>query len=168
LFVYVAIGIIIVISTIFVLNIFKFINRFENSVVSDKNESVIKSKYLIAFNLRNNSTDTLYFKGIKEINFWAYYCTPCKLEMPLLDSMNKFYEVILLTNDSSNFTKEFIKENIKDLGVYYCRDTTAFGYSELIPRTIVLKDSTVKIDNTGKLTINAIDLRAKIDFLCKD
>lgn len=168
LIIYIAFGIFIIIATIFVLNILKFVNKFENSIIADKTESNIKSKYLIALNLRNNKTDTINFRGIKVINFWAYYCNPCKLEMPLLEKMNKYYKVILFSNDSSNLTKKYIQENIKNLDVYYYADTTIFGYSELIPRTIVLKDSTIKIDNTGKLTLNETEFKGKIDSLCKN
>jgi thiol-disulfide isomerase/thioredoxin len=154
-----------IILTPFIISVVKFIDKFENAVVVDKTDSVVKLKYLVAYNLLSKKEDTIALKGINVINYWTYYCAPCIEEIPMLENVNNKYRVILFTKDSSKNTLYFLRNKKVKLDAYYYTDTTIFGNADVVPRTLILKDSVIKSDVYAKIDKSEIQFIAMLDSL---
>src|SRR5688500_1814014 len=98
----------VLIFSFFIYGIFKLIEQFEEfSAISIPHESYsLKAKEIRVINTRTKKIDTLQFKGIKLINFWATWCAPCLKEQPSLEKLQNLYPekiaVIQFSNDSIN------------------------------------------------------------------
>ncbi len=154
-----------ILLTPFIITVFKFIDKFENTVVVDKTNTVVKLKYLVAYNLLTKKEYTISLKGLKVINYWAYYCAPCIEEIPMLENVNIKYKVILFTKDSSKNTIDFLQNKKVKLDAYYYTDTTIFGYADVLPRTLILKDSVIKSDVYAKIDKSEVEFIAMLDSL---
>jgi thiol-disulfide isomerase/thioredoxin len=153
----------------FIFSVIKNIRDFANVIYEDKTNKKINAKNIVVYNLKTKKNDTITFNKVNIINYWAYYCGPCIEEMPLLEiiSANDSYKVSLVTKDSSDNTMKFIAKNKLNLNFYYYSDTSIFGYAEILPRTIIIKDSIIKADIYSKINKTEKEFISQIDSLCK-
>lgn len=102
------------------------------------------------------------------LNFWATWCTPCKVEMPWFEDFQKKYaaqglQVVGINEDDdaqSSEVKDQIKKTLDRTGVDYTilmSDKTvsdAYGGLDVLPATFF-------IDRSGKIVAQAIGLASK-------
>ncbi len=102
------------------------------------------------------------------LNFWATWCTPCKVEMPWFQDFQKKYaaqglQVIGINEDDdaqSTEVKDQIKKTLERTGVDYTilmSDKAvgdAYGGLDVLPATFF-------IDRSGKIVAQAIGLASK-------
>lgn len=164
------IGIIIAITIFVRQNVLPLIEKFEKMSISNKKDLVIQEKYLLAFNLKTKQNDTIVLNGLTTVNYWAYYCSPCIAEMSMFNEISKRKDnrVLLFTRDSSDQTFKFLEKNKIDPNVYYYLDTSIFGKTEVIPRTIIIKDSVIKFDFTSQIQMDIIGFNKLLDSLQRD
>lgn len=143
----------------------KFLELFEEAERISQEDSIIKAKYIVAKNLITNRDDTVHFKGLNVINFWAYYCKPCIEEFPMLDSLRlQGYNVYFFTSDTSKNTEKFLQSRPKFVSHFYS-DTTVFKKATIIPRTIILRDSLIRRDFISKLTFTTAEMKTFLDTI---
>ena len=104
------------------------------------------------------------------VNFWATWCTPCKIEMPWFEEFQKKYaaqglEVVGINEDedaNSPEIKEQIKQVVAKTGVDYTllmsdkKVGDAYGGLDVLPATFF-------IDRSGKIVAQAIGLAPKAE-----
>ena len=116
-----------------------------NNIVLHKNPlqvSQVKFKDFYLKDIELNKNDG----KIKVLNFWATWCTPCKKEMPSLDSLSiKYSEIsifpINVDKPNQTKTKKFFQDlNIKNLSIYFDHKSRLANQFQLrgIPTTILL------------------------------
>ncbi|MGL4773675.1 MAG: TlpA family protein disulfide reductase [Clostridium sp.] len=150
---------------------------FSNSEFLDdkvKPDVKVEAKDFLVYDKDGNEVRLSDYKGKKAvvINFWASWCTPCKIEMGFFQNATDKYKgkdvEILMVNltDGSRETKEkaqkFLKEEGYDLNVMFDSDMDAAMryYIQAIPRTIfVNKDGTIYEDHTGIISQDILDDR---------
>jgi thiol-disulfide isomerase/thioredoxin len=102
------------------------------------------------------------------LNFWATWCTPCKVEMPWFEDFQKKYaaqglQVIGINEDDdaqSPEIKDQIKKTLERTGVDYTilmsdkKIGDAYGGLDVLPATFF-------IDRNGKIVAQAIGLASK-------
>ncbi len=102
------------------------------------------------------------------LNFWATWCTPCKVEMPWFEDFQKKYaaqglQVVGINEDDdaqSAEVKDQIKKTLERTGVDYTilmSDKSvgdAYGGLDVLPATFF-------IDRSGKIVAQAIGLASK-------
>ena len=102
------------------------------------------------------------------LNFWATWCTPCKVEMPWFEDFQKKYaaqglQVVGINEDEdaqSPEIKDQIKKTLERTGVDYTILMTdkkvgdAYGGLDVLPATFY-------IDRSGKIVAQAIGLASK-------
>ena len=102
------------------------------------------------------------------LNFWATWCTPCKVEMPWFEDFQKKYaaqglQVVGINEDDdaqSPEIKDQIKKTLERTGVDYTilmsdkKVGDAYGGLDVLPATFF-------IDRNGKIVAQAIGLASK-------
>jgi cytochrome c biogenesis protein CcmG/thiol:disulfide interchange protein DsbE len=109
------------------------------------------------------------------LDFWATWCTPCKIEIPWFMEMQKKYqqqglEVIGVSLDEKGW--EAVKPFVTDVGVNYRvvigNDALAQAYGKLDPALSQDLDSlptTFVLDRNGKVAVVHQGLTSKQDFI---
>ena len=85
---------------IFILYFLSFSSAYSIEVPKLKNLLIYEEKSKIEtiefFNEKNELVNLSDFKSdIIIMNFWATWCAPCREEMPSLNSLQKYYQLIL-------------------------------------------------------------------------
>ncbi len=104
-------------------------------------------------------------KGVL-LNFWATWCSPCKIEMPWFIELQKNYaaqglQVVGVAMDDSGEDK--VKDFAKEMGVNYTvligteKVGDAYGGVEFLPTTFF-------IDRNGKIVNSVAGLKGRSEF----
>lgn len=146
--------------------------------VEIKNETKQEASDIIDFRVYNENGDKVYLSDYLDkpvvINFWASWCTPCKVEMEYFNEATKNYGEdvnILMVNltDGDQETVEsatkYLIQNGFDMNVLFDKDLDATSSYQVmsIPRTIFIKDNMIVDDGIG--TMKKADLFEKIENL---
>lgn len=132
----------------------------------------LRGKPAAIFTLTSNSGKRVSLSDYKGkpvlLNFWATWCTPCKVEMPWFQEFQKKYaaqglQVVGINEDDDAQTaevKDQIKKTLERTGVDYTilmSDKTVgdgYGGLDVLPATFF-------IDRSGKIVAQAIGLASK-------
>ena len=132
----------------------------------------LRGKSAAVFTLTSNTGKRVSLKDYNGkpvlLNFWATWCTPCKVEMPWFQDFQKKYaaqglQVIGINEDDdaqSTEVKDQIKKTLERTGVDYTilmSDKTVgdtYGGLDVLPATFF-------IDRSGKIVAQAIGLASK-------
>ncbi len=139
---------------------------------SDGTVADLRGKPAAVFTLTSNVGKRVSLNDLKGkpvlLNFWATWCTPCKVEMPWFQEFQKKYaaqglEVIGINEDDdaqSAEVKDQIKKTLERTGVDYTilmsdkKVGDAYGGLDVLPATFF-------IDRSGKIVAQAIGLASK-------
>ena len=137
-----------------------------------------KEAPLIELKQLDGETFTLASKIGKEIivlDFWATWCTPCRIGMPILEKVtNEFEDVKLYAinrQEGPDLINLFMKEAGLDLNVLLDSDDVAsVAYlAETIPLTIIIgRDGLVKKVHNGISRTYEEDIRAELTEVVKE
>jgi thiol-disulfide isomerase/thioredoxin len=131
----------------------------------------LKINKINLLNIRSEKIDTIRFRGVTIINFWATWCKPCIDEQPYLENLQEQYpniKVLQFSFDSLDKQSALIKKSNWKLNAYFIKDSTYFEHPKLLPKTLILKDSLVIRETYGlrtwsdTSTINLINKLIKI------
>lgn len=132
----------------------------------------LRGKPAAVFTLTSNTGKRISLSDYKGkpvlLNFWATWCTPCKVEMPWFEDFQKKYaaqglQVVGINEDDDAKSAEVtdqIKKTLERTGVSYTilmSDKTvgdAYGGLDVLPATFF-------IDRSGKIVAQAIGLASK-------
>lgn len=132
----------------------------------------LRGKPAASFKLTSNTGKTVSLADLKGkpvlLNFWATWCTPCKVEMPWFEEFQKKYaaqglQVVGIDEDDdaeSVEVKDQIKKTLERTGVDYTilmsdkKVGDAYGGLDVLPATFF-------IDRNGKIVAQAIGLASK-------
>lgn len=132
----------------------------------------LRGKPAAIFTLTSNTGKRISLNDYKGkpvlLNFWATWCTPCKVEMPWFEEFQKKYaaqglQVIGINEDDDAKSPEIqaqIKKVLENTGVDYTilmsddKVGNAYGGLDVLPATFY-------IDRNGKITAQAIGLAPK-------
>ncbi len=132
----------------------------------------LRGKAAPVFTLTSNTGKRISLSDYKGkpvlVNFWATWCTPCKIEMPWFEDFQKKYaaqglEVIGINEDDDPKSAEIadqIKKVLANTGVDYTilmsdkKVGDAYGGLDVLPATFY-------IDRNGKIVAQAIGLASK-------
>lgn len=98
-------------------------------------------------NIKEEKFSLKQFRGkVILLNFWATWCPPCRMEIPILNKIYKTYkktgfEIIAISLDTDiERLKTFLKENTVDFLVLYDKKgTVGFKYKvEVVPTSFLL------------------------------
>lgn len=99
------------------------------------------------------------------VNIWATWCSPCRSEMPDLDSIYRRFKkdgliVLAITDENADKARQFVGEFGLSYPVLLDSDKTVHRQYTIegLPRSFVY-------DRDGKLVAQAIDMRTKKQFL---
>ncbi len=141
---------------------------------SESGETVadLRGKPATGFTLTSNTGRRISMADLKGkpvlLNFWATWCTPCKVEMPWFEDFQKKYaaqglQVVGINEDDdaqSAEVKDQIKKTLERTGVDYTillsdkKVGDAYGGLDVLPATFF-------IDRNGKIVAQAIGLASK-------
>ena len=119
----------------------------------------------IEFELLDGDTSTIgaYLDRPVVLNFFASWCTPCKVEMPALAAIHQQRPDIAFIGLAANDTRTRAREIVADTGVTYptgLDSDAAIGNAfEILgmPTTLfIAADGEVRYQHTGGLTANQI------------
>jgi cytochrome c biogenesis protein CcmG/thiol:disulfide interchange protein DsbE len=134
----------------------------------------MRGKSAAAFTLTSSTGKRVSMADLKGkpvlLNFWATWCTPCKVEMPWFEEFQKKYaaqglEVVGINEDEDVNSPEIqaqIKKVLGQTGVDYTilmsdkKVGEAYGGLDVLPATFF-------IDRSGKIVAQAIGLAPKED-----
>jgi peroxiredoxin len=142
-----------------------FVNRIKSMVVQP---SVNTEKNAVQLNDKDYNWQltningkpvklTDYKNKVIFLNFWATWCPPCVGEMPAIQDLYDTYknddriQFLLVTNDSSQNVKDFIKKRTYTFPVftYAYRPPEVFS-SSVIPTTFIIsKKGKIMVKETG-------------------
>ncbi len=132
----------------------------------------LRGKQAAIFTLTSNTGKRVSLSDLKGkavlVNFWATWCTPCKIEMPWFEEFQKKYaaqglEVVGINEDDDATSPEIadqIKKVLANTGVDYTilmsdkKVGDAYGGLDVLPATFF-------IDRNGKIVAQAIGLASK-------
>jgi len=132
----------------------------------------LRGKTAVNFTLTSNTGKRVSLADYKGkpvlINFWATWCTPCKVEMPWFEEFQKKYaaqglQVVGIDEDDdaeSAEIREQIKKTLEKTGVDYTilmsdkKVGDAYGGLDVLPATFY-------VDRNGKIVAQAIGLASK-------
>lgn len=132
----------------------------------------LRGKPAAVFTLTSNTGKRISLNDYKGkpvlLNFWATWCTPCKVEMPWFEEFQKKYaaqglQVIGINEDDDAKSPEIqaqIKKVLENTGVDYTilmsddKIANAYGGLDVLPATFF-------IDRNGKIVAQAIGLAPK-------
>ena len=136
------------------------------------NVADLRGKPAATFTLTSNTGKRVSLTDLKGkpvlLNFWATWCTPCKVEMPWFEDFQKKYaaqglQVVGINEDDdaqSAEIKDQIKKTLERTGVDYTilmsdkKVGDAYGGLDVLPATFY-------IDRSGKIVAQAIGLASK-------
>ena len=136
------------------------------------NVADLRGKPAAIFTLTSNEGKRISLTDLKGkpvlLNFWATWCTPCKVEMPWFEDFQKKYaaqglQVVGINEDDdaqSPEIKDQIKKTLERTGVDYTilmsdkKVGNAYGGLDVLPATFY-------IDRSGKIVAQAIGLASK-------
>ena len=136
------------------------------------NVADLRGKPAAIFTLTSNEGKRISLTDLKGkpvlLNFWATWCTPCKVEMPWFEDFQKKYaaqglQVVGINEDDdaqSPEIKDQIKKTLERTGVDYTilmsdkKVGDAYGGLDVLPATFY-------IDRSGKIVAQAIGLASK-------
>jgi thiol-disulfide isomerase/thioredoxin len=139
----------------------------EGSIAAD-----LRGKQAAIFTLTSSKGKRVSLADLKGkpvlLNFWATWCTPCKVEMPWFEEFQKKYaaqglEVVGINEDEDAKSPEIqdqIKKTLERTGVDYTilmsdkKVGDAYGGLDVLPATFF-------IDRNGKIVAQAIGLAPK-------
>ncbi len=129
----------------FVISVNKFIDKFNEmgKLSGIENAHKLKSSKLILKNVRTFQNDTIEFKKVIVINFWATWCKPCIEEQISLEQLANNVTIIQLSFDSIENQRKVINSNKWTIPAYALSDTSFFKKPTIFPTTLILKDSTI-------------------------
>ena len=132
----------------------------------------LRGKPAAIFTLTSNDGKRVSLADLKGkpvlLNFWATWCTPCKVEMPWFEDFQKKYaaqglQVVGINEDDdaqSAEVKSQIKKTLERTGVDYTilmsdkKVGDAYGGLDVLPATFF-------IDRSGKIVAQAVGLASK-------
>lgn len=132
----------------------------------------LRGKPAAVFTLTSNTGKRVSLADLKGkpvlLNFWATWCTPCKVEMPWFEDFQKKYaaqglQVIGINEDDdaqSTEVKDQIKKTLERTGVDYTilmsdkKVGDAYGGLDVLPATFF-------IDRSGNIVAQAVGLASK-------
>jgi thiol-disulfide isomerase/thioredoxin len=132
----------------------------------------LRGKPAAIFTLTSNKGKRVSLSDLKGkpvlLNFWATWCTPCKIEMPWFEEFQKKYaaqglEVVGINEDDDAKSPEIadqIKKVLANTGAEYTilmsdkKVGDAYGGLDVLPATFF-------IDRNGKIVAQAIGLASK-------
>ena len=146
----------------------------QGATASESGSSAIdlRGKPAVTFTLTSNTGKRVSLTDLKGkpvlLNFWATWCTPCKVEMPWFEDFQKKYaaqglQVVGINEDDdaqSPEIKDQIKKTLERTGVDYTilmsdkKVGDAYGGLDVLPATFY-------IDRSGKIVAQAIGLASK-------
>lgn len=137
-----------VIATFFIYSVFEMIKKFDefSNIAISKTPYILKAKEIKVTNSRTLGIDTLQFKGIQLLNFWASWCRPCIDEQSSLEELQKIKKkirVIQLSFDSLDNQQKIFNKFGWTLPAYFIIDTNIFQIPGLLPKSYLLKDTIV-------------------------
>ncbi len=89
------------------------------------------------------------------INFWATWCLPCKLEMPILESlhqeMKEDLEILGITNESKEVVYSYLKDKSINYKIVIDSEYQLANYFDIrgYPTIILIKNKKIKDVSTG-------------------
>ncbi|MFN3605050.1 MAG: TlpA family protein disulfide reductase [Leptonema sp. (in: bacteria)] len=145
-------------STIIILGLFVTYILYQRIPIYLANRK-LESKKLENIKFETLSGEIFHLDDLKNkivlINFWATWCMPCKLEMPILESLHKELGDDLTIIGITNENKEVVESYLKDKNITYkiVLDETyklanyfnVQGY----PTLILIKNGVIKEVTTG-------------------
>ena len=119
------------------------------------------------FDVDNQQSKLSDYRGKWVIaNYWAIFCSPCRIEIPDLIRFvkNNPEKVVVLGMDAGMDDTETLKAFIKDQGINYpiipTQDSTMFGFGEVrgIPTSFVISPTGELVDtHIGILSYNDLE-----------
>jgi thiol-disulfide isomerase/thioredoxin len=131
-----------------------------------------------SWKLQDLQGNQINFKDLKGkvvlLNFWATWCPPCVAELPHIKDLSADYkdkiEIVLVSNESANKVKSFLKAKGFELNSYMpiSEYPNTLDISS-IPRTFLIgKTGAITIDKTGAANWNSDAVRQQIEVLLKE
>lgn len=124
---------------------------FANKQLEEKQISNLKFKTL--------DGEIIHFENIKDkpilINFWATWCMPCKIEMPILESLHQDMKNELILLGIANEKKEIVESYLKDKNINYTividesMQLAEYFNIQAYPTLIYIKNGVIKDVSTG-------------------
>ncbi len=142
------------------------------TAMGDSQIADLRGKPAAAFTLTTSTGKKVSLADLKGkpvlLNFWATWCTPCKIEMPWFEEFQKKYaaqglQVVGINEDDDAKSAEIseqIKKVVANTGVDYTllmsdkKVGDAYGGLDVLPATFY-------IDRNGKIVAQAIGLASK-------
>lgn len=156
-----------------------FLNKglamFEPSIEDKSNRKTLEFDSWKLQDLQGNQINFKDLKGkVVLLNFWATWCPPCVAELPHIKDLSADYkdkiEIVLVSNESANKVKSFLKAKGFELNSYMplSEYPNALDISS-IPRTFLIgKNGAIAIDKTGAANWNSDAVRQQIEVLLKE
>jgi thiol-disulfide isomerase/thioredoxin len=153
-----------------------FVTGLAVSGVAEEEASIFEGVMLRDLEGVDVAIDSLLAKGPLVVNFWATWCTPCRLEMPHLEKIYRefapqgvqFAAVSVDRKAHIDRVKSFLDKQKMSVPAYLDHDTKlAKGFNvRAIPTTIiVLQDRSLYHRNKGYRSGDEVILRKQIQSL---
>ncbi|NOU45845.1 MAG: TlpA family protein disulfide reductase [Bacteroidales bacterium] len=103
------------------------------------------------------------------INFWATWCPPCVAELPEIMDLYLAYRddvvFLLITDESPETVRAFMKQKNYDLPVYFIQSSTPeiFGTSTIPATFVVSPDNKIVIEKRGAAKWNSKPMHKLLD-----
>jgi thiol-disulfide isomerase/thioredoxin len=107
------------------------------------------------------------------INFWATWCPPCVAELPEISDLYQSYrdEVVflLITDESAETVRNFMKQKNYDLPVYFIQSSVPniFGTNSIPATFVVSPENKIVIEKRGAAKWNSDSMHTLLDGMIK-